>query len=798
MRIVSTTSLLLATALSPWLVTAAIAETAAGAATAVADAEANRLTGSAIIVTATKVNAATPITSSLKTTEPQSIVNRSVIQNVVPATSDFNDVILLTPSASGTTNGNGPGLSETKLILRGFKDGQYNVTFDGVPFGDSNDPTHHSTSYFPNGTYEQIIIDRGPGNASQLGQANYGGNVNIVSRALTQDFHAQFEGTYGSYNTQLYRGTLETGAIPALGGASAVFVAEYKKSNGALSYSPIRAENIFGKIAIPIGDKAVLTVEGSYNDNFYNQSDNNGATIDEVNRYGKGFALTSQFNPSADGNPYFQTRYDWNWTHKQTDFEIVRLQVDLTPHLHFDSKLYTYYYNNFTFSTADDTTPGATQSTQLTTVPGTGTSKGTLVGGPKTVGDIPGYTKLNQYRQWGNITQLDYDFDFGSISGILKGGIWYESSTSHRLRYDYDLTLSTIRDGELISGVANNREKSVGQTGVDANGNAITGPLLQLNGQPVPLNISYDENSSWQQYQPFAQLEVHPFPGLTISPGVKYVHFTRTIFARIASQSARIGIDADTTYKKTLPFTTVNYLIKPNLSVYAQYAKGFLIPPLATLEVGTQNPSSPAPASTTNYQAGTVYAGEHLNVDFDGYYIKLSNTLANIGPAGAIITNTGHPSTYKGLEAQVSYSFNFGLTVLANGSLNSAKDDVTHNWINLAPDYTATAGAVYNLSGLKFSYVQKFVGRQYADINQAVPLKAYSIGTASVGYQWKFITARVAVYNVLDTRPVTSISGSGVIAAGATNSLGFNNLGPGAQYFFTPGRSYQATLGVSF
>ncbi len=798
MRIVTTTSLLLlATALSPWLATATLAATVADA-TAAADAAANRIDGDAIIVTATKVNAATPITSSLKTTEPQSIVNRTVIQNVIPATSDFNDVALLTPSASGTTNGNGPGLSETKLILRGFKDGQYNVTFDGVPFGDSNDPTHHSTSYFPNGTYEQIVIDRGPGNATQLGQANYGGNVNIVSRALTQDFHAQFEGTYGSYNTQLYRGTLETGVIPALAGASAVFVAEYKKSNGALSYSPIRAENIFGKIAVPIGDKGLLTVEGSYNDNFYNQNDSNGATIDQVNRYGKGFALTSPFSPPANGNPYFQTRYDWNWTHKQTDFEIVRLQVELTPHLHFDSKLYTYYYNNFTLTATDITTPGATQSTQLTTVPGSGGSKGTLVDGPKTVGDIPGYTKLNQYRQWGNITQVDYDFDAGSVSGIVKAGIWYESSTSHRLRYDYDLTLSNIRNGELVSGVANNREKSVGQTGVDANGNAITGPLLQLGGQPVPLNVAYDEYSGWEQYQPFAQLDLHPFTGLTISPGVKYVHFTRTIFARIASQSARIGIDADTTYTKTLPFATVNYLIKPNLSVYTQYAKGFLIPPLATLEVSTANPSSPAPASTTNYQAGSVYAGEHLNVDFDGYYIKLSNTLVAGGPGNSIYLNTGHPSTYKGLEGQVSYNFGFGLTVLANGSINSSKDDVTHSWINQAPDYTATAGAVYNLSGVKVSYVQKFIGRQYADLNEAVPLKPYSIGTASVGYQYKFITARVAVYNVFDTRPVTSISGPAIVAAGATNSLGFNNLGPSAQYFFLPGRSYQATLGVSF
>jgi len=778
MRTASIKALLLATALSPLLAVPAFAAAVIPAETDTAE----RADRDAIIVTATKVNEATPITSSLRTTEPQSIVNRAVIQNVVQATSDYNDVILLTPSASGTTNGNGPGLSESKIVLRGFKDGQYNITFDGVPFGDSNDPTHHSTSYFPNGTYERIIIDRGPGNATQLGQANYGGNVNIQSRALTNDPHAQFEATYGSYNTQLYRGTLQTGVIPALGNAAAVFVAEHKTTEGALSNSPLRADNIFGKIALPIGEKAVLTLEGSYNDNFYNQNDNNGVTLDQIARYGKRFALTDPARPPLDGNPYFQTRKDWNWTHKQTDFEIVRLQVDLTEHLHFDSKLYTYYYNNFTLSATDITTPGATQSTQLTVVPGTGANKGTLIGGPKTVGDIPGYTKLNQYRTWGNITQVDYDFSLGSVTGLLKGGIWYESSASHRLRYDYDLTLSTIRNGELVSGVSNYREKSVGQTGFDASGKPVTGPLLQLNGQPVPLNVAYDEYSGWDQYQPFAQLDLKPFDGLTISPGIKYVNFTRTILAPIASQSSRIGVNSSTTNTKTLPFATVNYAIRNNWSVYAQYAQGFLIPALSSLEVSNPSPISPKAAKSVNYQAGTVYAGEYLNIDFDGYYITVSDTLLCNTPVVGICANTGNPSKYKGVEAQVSYNFGFGLTLLANGSLNDSKTTdavLGTKWIPQAPDYTATLGALYNLHGIKLSYVHKFIGRQFADSNESVPIKAYSIGTASVGYQWKFVTARVAVYNVFDSTPITSISG-------------------GSQYFFQPPRSYQATLGVSF
>ena len=725
-----------------------------------ADAEAD---SDQIIVTASKVNEQTPITSSIAATQPQSIINRSVIANVVLATSDFNDVILLTPGASQTTNGNGPGLSESKINLRGFKDGNYNMTIDGVPFGDTNDPTHHSTSYFPNGTYEQIVVDRGPGNAAQLGQANFGGNINIYTRAVDDKFGGSLEASYGSFNTQLYRGTVQTGEIGKTG-IKAVFVGEHKKTNGALSYSPLVAPNVFGKVIIPIGT-GTLSIVASYNDNYFNQSDNNGATLDQIARYGKGYALTSVTASDFATNPYFQSRQDWNFTRKRSDFEIIRLQVPLTDHFSIDNKAYTYFYKNYTVSASDITTPGASQSASP------------LVNGKPTKvnGDIPGYIKLNQYRVYGDILQGKYDTGFG----LLTVGAWLEFSDTHRYRYDLDMTRSSFGDGVILNRVDNFDQKTTGQIGINPDGTAITGPLLQLNGQPVPQNIQFDENSSWYQQQYFAQFDWKPLEGLTITPGVKHVNFTRSILSPIATQKARFGTNSEGNFKKTLPFLTANYQIRGDWAVYAQYAKGFLIPALANLEVSTTAPLIPEATTTTNYQVGTVYAGDRLNIDVDAYLIKLSNTIICTGAANAQCTNTGHPSTYKGAEGQISFVPFKHFTLLANGSVNSAKDDVTGFRVPGAPDYTALVGALYNSGRYKLSFVQKFTGKQFAGANETVPVGAYSIGIASAEAGFGPVALRVAVYNVFDDRSVTNISG-------------------GTQFFFNPGRSVQATGIVRF
>lgn len=764
-----------------------------------------------IIVTATSVNAGTPITASVHTYEPQAIVSRSIIENAVPPTADFSDVVLLTPGASGTNNGNGPGLSESKTVLRGFQDGFYNVTYDGVPFGDSNNPTHHSTAYFPTGTYERIIVDRGPGSATDLGQASFGGNIHLVSRELSDKAGADLQAVYGSYKSYLGRATVQSGAIHSLGDLKIIAVAEYKATDGALTGSKAWFANGFVKIEKPLGDNAKLSILSSYNQNEYNQSDNNGVTCaplvtagvrnatpadgsacvtgSQVALYGKSFGLVVPSDPRFAGTPFPNARYDFNWTNKTTDFEIARLQVNLSDKISFDNKAYTYFYKNFTVSTQTSTAPCA-----LT--PTASTCRSTLsVGGVLSVrnGDIPGYTKLNQYRMYGDIAQVTLNTSFG----VGKVGIWYESSSSHRYRYSYDLSAAfsagAFHDGFFDFAAMSNF--------YDYNRNSNTAVNVQLNGQPVPTYIAYDEYTGWEQIQGFGEFAFKLFDNrLTLTPGVKVQNFTRTINTPIASQSARVGIVASDSYKPTLPYFTANFLVRPNWSFYAQYAKGFLVPQLsdsleAVVPVAgggvacsaaalTNGNCNLQPTKTTNYQIGTVYAGDRLNIDADFYYINASNS-TSVNPSTGLTSTSGLPALYKGFEAQVSYLVIPHLTAIVNGSINSAKNDAPGNnlWLTQAPNYTALAGVVYSANNLKFSYLHKFTGRQFADAANLVRISPYSQGVAAATVYFGHIGVGVTVTNIFDDQSTTKLSSS----TGAT-----------PLYFFQPGRSYQAQLRLRF
>ncbi len=788
-----------------------------------------------IIVTTTRVNAETPITSSVQTFEPQSIVSRTIIENSVPPTADISDIILLTPGASGTSNGNGPGLSESKTVLRGFQDGEYNITYDGIPFGDSNNPTHHSTAYFPSGTYERIIVDRGPGSATDLGQASYGGNVHLVSRELSDHAGIEAEGSYGSYNTQLYRGTAQTGTLERFGGLRVIGVGEYKRTDGALTGSRAYFYNLFAKLELPLGPDAKFSLLGSYNNNFYNQSDSNGVTCNlrqggtgvnalfangsvsqatcdpnsQVGRYGTGFGLVDINDPRFANTPFANARSDYSWTRKVTDFEIARLQVNLTDNLSFDNKAYTFFYKNFTFSSANTIatctgvlTPNTCggMSTRVPAPGATINSAGNYTAYTTTAGNIAGYTKLNQYRNWGDVAVVNWTTPIG----IAHVGLWYERSESHRLRYNYDITRAYAA-GAISNGVFDVAAASAFYNYSQTN----TATNTQLNGQPVPVYVNYDEFTSWDQIQAFGEFQFKLLDDrLTITPGFKYGRFTRQINTPIAAQTSRVGIATQNTYNPRLPYLTVNFLIQPHWSVYAQFAKGFLIPALsASLEVVGLNPSAPRtpqPTKTTNYQIGTVYAGDRLNIDFDAYYIKLSNTTV-CDPVLQTCTQFGPTSTYKGIEGLVSYLVMPGLTLIANGSLSrSSVDTDLHQWVQQAPNYTGLLGAVYRNERFKLSYLHKFTGKQYADaqvgflnpttlngspvagggLYNQVPIHSYSLGTLAGSVTIGPVEIGATVYNVFNNNPVTKVSG-------ATNAAT-------AQYFFQPRRSYQLQLKARF
>lgn len=726
--------------------------------------------GSDIVVTATRANELAPVTASLQTTQPQSIISRSFIEDSLPATSDFNQIALISPSVSGYGNYNGNGLSESKAQIRGFQDGEYNITYDGVPFGDTNDPTHHSNTFFPSNTIETLIVDRGPGNASQLGQATFGGNINLFSRATREDASVEAKGSYGSYDTPLLRGVVQSGAISALGGAEAVVSAQHIQSDGARSHSRFKSTNVFGKIMIPIGPDARLTLLGTYNENTFNQPDKDGTTLSQVAALGRYFSLND--------DPASQSYYGYNRTHKKTDFEIAKFEADIAPNSTLENRAYTYSYDNETLSGSDVTlfataTPAVLASANTVTL---------TPGGPKTVG-VPGYTKTNKYRVYGDIAKARVDFGFGAITA----GLWLERSNTYRQQ----------RDVNLVTMARNYAEK------------AVSDPVT---GIVTPRDIKFDQHSHTDHAEEFVELELRPLPGLKITPGFKHVDFTRKVDADY-NQTTRYPQRLSNTYSANLPFATINYAVSDSLAVYAQYARGFLAPALSVLYVDRPENSTVKPERSTNYQAGAVYHGANLSLDADVYKIDFSNKFAvdPTAPAseGTVYINQGSVQ-YKGVEGQITYALPMGFAVFANGSRNYAKTDnpgAPRLQVANAPEWTAAGGVLYKSGPLRFSLIDKYVGRQwFADPTTATTAKGLATYDMyqSKGYNSAIVSARyeigpvrfgVEVNNVFNSRPVTNIapnSKTPFADIGQPTTANFD------QYYFQTGRAFTGDVTVTF
>jgi iron complex outermembrane receptor protein len=758
------------------------------------------LTSSDIIVTGSRTAESAPITASLTTTQPQSAVSRDYIDNAT-ATSDFNELISLTPGVAISGAGNGYGLSETKATIRGFKDGEYNVTYDSIPFADTNDPTHHSTAFFPSNTIETIVVDRGPGNASQLGQATYGGNINLYSRGVKDEMGGQVEGILGNWSTFLARAEFQSGKIDSLGGTRFVLTGQYLRSDGALTYSPVGSKNLYGKAVIPIGSANTLTVMSTWNRNYYYQSDvakgvtcgsattpsgsttalgPNGQPLTQLTGTNcAANSLVGQFgrNYGLSNDPTRQDYWKYNRTDKTTDFSYLRLQSDLGSGFSMDNRAYMYGYTNNTWS-------GNTGNV-VTGFSGSGTAADPYkaIKGPTT--DILGYSKLNKYRVWGYIGQLNYDFSMGKI----RVGGWYEHAVTDRHTVDFDLTTGAYSFNEKF--------------------NPVTGAASPYPSTDVA-NLAYVQHSKWNQFQLFGEFEFRPIDSLSITPGVKYVHFERGIDAAV-NQKSRLPLDTSATWTKTLPFLTVNWQAMTNWSFYGQYAQGMYVPDLSSF-YSTSGQLSTAldalkPQTSTNYQVGTVWHGNRLSIDADAYIINIDNKIGSCTgtfPAcdKTLLINIGKVR-YKGVEGQVSYMPIKGLTLFANGSYNYAHSVKTDAQIAKAPFATAAAGFIYRNGGFRLSFNQKYTGAQYATEYDGNPdlrlyrIKPYSIGDFAISQEiGKNLRLGVTVNNVFNSRAVTAIANS---SSGAPTASGFQNgYGQLDQFNYLPPRSFQVSARLKF
>ncbi|WP_168073679.1 TonB-dependent receptor [Caulobacter sp. SSI4214] len=710
-----------------------------------------------VITAGSKAVDAAPTKTSLNATQPQAIIDRKTIDQFVPTTADYNQIINLAPSMSGTSF-NGPGLGEAKTVLRGFKDGEYNITYDGIPWGDANGPTHHSTSFFPSSTVGAVVVDRGPGEASQLGVASFGGSVNLFSPEVSDDRGGSQLITGGSWNTWMAVTKLSTGKIDQLNGAKFLFNFQELTTDGYLSYNKAKAYNQLVRGVIPLKGDWALTVLGTWNYTKIYQSDNAGATLTQVALYGKNYALNN--------DPTTPNYYGYNVVNKHTYFNYARLAGSITDTLKLENTLYSYYYKNDTESALDVTLSpadiAASKGLQITYTPG---------GKPTVNGHIPGYTKLNVYKIYGDVLHLNQQVPFGEI----KAGLWLEhADTGPRFRSDYDATL-----------------------GIGANGGR-TPDYRQKVLAGVPQYLEYNQFSGWDQYEPFVDVVWKVTPSLTITPGVKYVNEKIFVDADV-NQKSRLPFHDSKRFEKTLYFLTANYKIADNLAAYAQYATGFLLPDISVTQVVNPNLSQLKPQESTNYQAGVIYHGGRVTVDADVYYIDFTNKLQTTTVGTETVNFNLGGATYKGVEGSVTYAALNHLFVFANGSLNSAKAQGASTTIagtpvtitggkqiSGAPKSTAAVGLLYRQGGWSVSLADKYTGEQWSAEGEpaAYRIKPYQSADLKVVYTVGRYRLEGAVYNLFDSQQATNIK------QGKTTDYD--------QYYFQPERNFQISVKANF
>jgi len=751
----------------------------------------------------------------------QSLVSNTYIENFTSPIADFGEIVQIVPGTF-TTSTNGVGLGQSKTYFRGFPDGDYNIDFDGIPFYDTNTPTHHSWAFFPAQWIGGVDFDRSPGTASSIGPTPFGGSIHLLSKPLTSEFDIRGTVSYGTWNTKLYDGAFNSGSFGLFGSPkrSNLFIdVHHMNSDGYQSFNFNRRDAGSLLYQYQFSPKTVLTGFSGVI-----QLTSNGPNISSTRCMLYGVSATGAYSctnaDTANGlNPYTgagikflltnnsdpTSWFDYQYNHYQvpTDFEYVGIKTEFGKGWYLEGKGYTYNYDNGELYS--NATP-ITEVTQAAAVANPSLVPGTFIVGtgskavayydgvviaPCNVGvtkkgitALPcGIDKYNSYRKYGEtllVTQT-------SKLGVLRTGLWYEWADTNRHQYPSD-------------------------------------PLNNWADQPLP---KFNESFWTDSYQPYAEFEYHATPKFNITAGTKFAAYTIKVlhFADDGATVGELSCYPNTTaacpatvtntgrFYATLPSLDFNYRIWPDWSVYAQASTGSIVPPSAVYDYNQTAASAsaaipqlstpPKQQKSTTYQIGSVYKGNRFTLDADAYRVRFQNsyssTIDNIPgdvDLGDTIFYLQPSSITQGVEFESTAVLMPGLDLYLNatagnayyaGALNAGTQTAPYYqqapsglWVAQTPTDTEEQGLTYNRFGFNLGIFNHRVGEQRVDSgqyhNQAV-VPVFSALNSYINYTirnrsiFDGTKIRLSATNLLDSHNIQSLSLSNSAVAAANPSL---------------------------
>jgi iron complex outermembrane receptor protein len=690
---------------------------------------------------------------SLDTIAPKSEVSSEFIREFTAPTADYSNIIQIVPGTF-SYNTNGVGLGQGAIYFRGFPDGDYDITWDGIPFEDTNTPTHHSWVFFPGLWIGSVDFDRSPGTASTIGPSTFGGSINLQSRDIPAEQSILPNVSYGSFNTLLIDGQYNTGMLGDKKNIGLSVDVHRMTSDG---FQTLNDQNRHG------GDIKVL----------YKESDSTTIT---------GYSGVIRFNSNTPNNPPYRAQvqnYGWNYLLQNndptsafyqgyntyvipTDFEYVGVRSTLDHGWILDFKPYTYSYYNAqyyandnpknTTGTATGSTGGITQANCSTPV----TKKGVTA--------LPcAVDKLNSYRKYGETATISQTSKFG----IFRVGGWYEWATTNR----YQIPSNPLTHTDQLLG-------------------------------------NFHERYFTNSLNPFAEYEWHPTGRLTLVGGYKFAWYNMAL-TQYADDGKIVGglngqpnAKSSGSFPSNLPSAEANYHVTNRWSVYGQFSKGDVIPPSGTFDVkggGKEVNVLPKPTQTTTYQGGSVLKLNRLTVDADYYHIKYQGSYvpyATQDPNNPLYNleayYLGPDSVTQGFEGEINAALGAGINLYANGTAGKATYTGTgipsDLYVADAPLYTQALALTYQAHGLDLGVIEKRVGDHYNDAG------AYH------NQVWDTPTNNVNLYLNYTLRKTNSLFNESKIGFSVNNLMNDRSIldvGPAGTTTPVNGSAYLATTSTS-
>jgi len=710
----------------------------------------------------------------LDATSARTEISTAFIKNFISPVADFAEVVNLAPGTF-SLNPNGIGLGQGKTYFRGFQDGQYTITFDGIPFEDTNTPTHHSWASFPSQWISSTDFDRSPGQASDFGPTNFGGSINLKSPELQADPDIRGTFSYGSFNTRLYALDFDSGVFGPGKKEAVLFDINQMTSDGYQTYNKQQRDAGYGKYQHRFSDNTSLSLYGGVVDIWNNTPNTTNPTRAQVSQFGVNYLLDgTPLLSNGTPDPYY---YGYNTYHVQTDFEYADFNSYLGNGWHFDTKAYTTRYWNKQFYQN-----GA--SVSLTTAKPSGVDK------------------LNGYRHAGDTLVLSKE----SKWGVFRTGAWYDWAYTDR--YQYPSNILTQLDTPL----PNFHEHFITQT---------FQPFAEFEWRATPKLVitagikAANYAMALNQYQDNGKI-------VGCLGGVASTYpASAGLFAGAPScigGAAFVSHSID--YNNWLPTLTARYRIQQHWSVYAQFAEGSVVPPSAVFDVPGANvlvPQKPTLAKT--YQTGSVLKYNRWTFDADAYYVHFQNgfdSYTDPTTLEAVFVPTG-PSNTKGIEFESNIVIGHGFSLYLNGSKGSAKYAEGPNlpngglWVADTPRDIEGIALFWHRKSWDVGVINKRVGKMYNDngtfaylidgqklpfpVDQAIAINPFDLTNVFLNYtinnasRLRGTKVQFGVNNLFNSHNIVGVTPA--IAATATvayapNSADLLNL--------LPGRSISITL----